>query len=90
MGSSARRWVPIPVPCNHFPSRIHLIWSLWRVGNQVHYITLSVADQTYNVNTYFTAQPNWYQEEIDIAFQMGGNYKQQPYSVWLDEVNLAN
>ena len=56
----------------------------------MHYITLSVADQTYNVNTYFTAQPNWYQEEIDIAFQMGGNYKQQPYSVWLDEVNLAN
>jgi hypothetical protein len=83
-------WVPIPVPCNHFPSNtwIHLIWSLERVGNQVHYITLSVADQTYNVNTYFTAQPNWYQEEIDIAFQMDGNYKQQPFSVWLDEVNL--
>jgi hypothetical protein len=51
-------------------------------------MTLSVADQTYNVNTCFTAQPNWYQEEIDIAFQMDGNYKQQPYSVCLDEVNL--
>jgi hypothetical protein len=83
-------WVPIPVPCNHFPSNtwIRLIWTLERVGNQVHYITLSVADQTYNVNTYFAAQPNWYQEEIDIAFQMDGNYKQQPFSVWLDEVNL--
>ncbi len=83
-------WVPIPVPCNHFPSNtwIHLIWDLERVGNQVHYKTLSVADQTYNVDTYFTAEPNWFQEEIDIAFQMDGNYKQQPYSVWLDEVNL--
>jgi hypothetical protein len=29
----------------------------------VHYITLNVADQTYNVDTYFTAQPNWHQEE---------------------------
>ena len=44
--------------------------------------------QVYNVDTYYTAQPNWYQEEIDIAFQMDGNYAQQPYSVWLDEVNL--
>jgi len=83
-------WVPIPVPCNHFPSNtwIHLVWQLERVGDQVHYITLTVADQTYTVDTYFTAQPNWTQEEIDIAFQMDGNYKQEPYSVWLDEVNL--
>ena len=69
-------WVPIPEPCNYFPSNtwIHLILTLERVGNQVHYITLTVADQTYNVDTYFTAQPNWIQEEIDIAFQMDGNY----------------
>jgi hypothetical protein len=31
---------------------------------------------------------HWYQEEIDIAFQMDGNNAQQPYNVWLDEVNL--
>ncbi|HEY6250495.1 MAG TPA: hypothetical protein VI685_11085 [Candidatus Angelobacter sp.] len=70
-------WVPIPVPCNHFPSQtwIHLVWTLERVGNQVHDVTLSVADQTYNVDVHFTAQPKWYQEEIDIAFQMNGNYK---------------
>ena len=83
-------WVAIPVPCKHFPSNtwIHLIWTLERVGNQVHYISLNVDDKTYDVDTYFTAQPNWFQEEIDIAFQMDGNYKQEPYSVWLDEVNL--
>lgn len=83
-------WVPTSVPCNHFPSNtwIHLVWNLERVGNQVHYIDVSVADQTYNVDTYYTAQPNWFQEEIDIAFQMDGNYKQEPYDVWLDEVNL--
>ena len=83
-------WVPIPVPCNHFPSQtwIHLVWTLERVGDQVHYVTLSVAEETYNVDVYFTAQPKWYQEEIDIAFQMDGNYKQQSYNVWLDKVNL--
>jgi Bacterial Ig domain len=83
-------WVPTSIACNHFPSNtwIHLIWTLERVGNQVHYVTLNVANQEYNVDTYYTAQPNWYQEEIDIAFQLDGNYEQQPYDVWLDEVTL--
>ena len=85
------KWQVTDVPCTPFPSNtwIHLEWTLERVGNQVHYITLNVANQTYNVDTYYTAQPNWYQEEIDIAFQMDGNYKQQPYDVWLDEVTLS-
>ena len=84
-------WVPTSVACDYFPSNtwVHLIWTLERVGNQVHYMTLNVADQTYNIDTYYTAQPNWDQEGIDIAFQMDGNYKQQPYNVWLDEVNLS-
>jgi len=84
------KWVPTSVPCKHFPSNTweHLIWTLERVGNQVHYITLRVDDQDYDVDTYYTAQPNWYQEEIDIAFQLDGNYEQQPYNVWLDEVTL--
>jgi hypothetical protein len=83
-------WKPTDVPCNHFPSNtwIHLIWNFERVGEQVHYINVSVADHVYDVDTYYTAQPDWFQEEIDIAFQMDGNYKQQPYNVWLDEVNL--
>jgi hypothetical protein len=83
-------WVPISIPCDHFPSNtwIHLVWQLERVGNQVHYISVTVADQEYPVDIYYTAQPKWYQEEIDIAFQMDGNYKQAPYNVWLDKVNL--
>lgn len=84
-------WVPTSVPCNHFPSAtwIHLIWTLERVGDQVHYISVSVADQSYTVDTYYTAQPNWYEEGINIAFQLDGNYEQQAYNVWLDEVNLT-
>lgn len=83
-------WRLTSVPCNHFPSNtwIHVIWNLERVGNQVHYITLTVGDQTYTIDTYYMAEPNWTQEEIDVAFQMDGNYAQQPYDVWLDEVNL--
>lgn len=57
-------------------------------GNQVHYISLTVDDSSYDIDTYYPAQSNWNQEEIDIAFQMDGNFAQQPYDVWLDEVNL--
>ena len=55
---------------------------------QVDYISLSVAGQNYTIDTHYTAEPKWYAEEIDSAFQIDGNYKQQPYSVWLDEVTL--
>ena len=59
-----------------------------RVGNQVQCIPLNVADQGYDVDTYHTAQLGWYQEEIDVAFQMDGNYAQQTYVEWPEEVNL--
>ncbi len=84
-------WTPTTYDCTPFPANtwIHLVWNVERVGNQVHYISLTVGDQTYNVDTYFQNQPNWTLEEIDVAFQMDGNYKQEPYNVWLDKVTLT-
>ncbi len=84
-------WEPTIYDCKPFPANqwIHLVWNVERVGNQVHYISLTVGDQTYNVDTYFQNQPDWTLEEIDVAFQMDGNYKQEPYNVWLDKVTLT-
>ena len=84
-------WQPTIYNCNPFPANTwnHLVWNVERVGNQVHYISLTVADQTYNVDTYYSNQSNWTLEEIDVAFQMDGNYKQEPYNVWLDKVQLT-
>ncbi len=84
-------WKPTIYDCKPFPANtwIHLVWNLERVGNQVHYISLTVGDQTYNVDTYYPNEPNWTLEEIDVAFQMDGNYKQEPYNVWLDQVKLT-
>ena len=79
------------MPCNTFPAKtwIHLIWKFERVGNQVHYITLQVGDQTYDVDTYYNNQVDWTLEEIDNAFQMDLQQPPIPYSVWLDQVNLT-
>ncbi len=84
-------WQPTQFPCTPFPANtwIHLVWNFERVGEQVHYISLTVGDQLYNVDTYYPNQPNWTSEEIDVAFQMDGDYAQQPYNVWLDEVKLT-
>jgi len=84
-------WKPTSVDCKPFPANtwIHLVWNVERVGDQVHYIALTVGDQTYNIETYYPDQPDWTLEEIDVAFQMDGNYKQAPYNVWLDKVSLT-
>ena len=84
-------WKPTIYDCKPFPANtwIHLIWDVERVGNQVHYISLTVGDQVYNVDTYYDNQPDWTLEEIDDAFQMDGNYAEQPYNVWLDKVSLT-
>lgn len=84
-------WRPTNVPCNPFPSNqwIHLVWRFERVGEQVHYISLQVGDQTYKVDTYYNDQPGWTLEEIDTAFQMDMAEPPVPFNVWLDQVNLT-
>jgi len=84
-------WRESNVPCNPFPANtwIHLIWQFERVGNQVHYISLQVGDQTYNVDTYYNNQADWTLEEIDTAFQMDLAQPPVAYNVWLDQVNLT-
>ena len=69
---SVGMWKPTGFPCNTFPAKTwnHLTWNLERVGNQAHYVSLTVNGQTYNVDTYYNNQPGWTLEEIDTAFQM--------------------
>ena len=84
-------WEATSIPCQPFPANtwIHLVWQLERVGNQVHYISLTVGDQTFQVNQYFPNQQNWTLEEIDNAFQLDLDAVGTPYNVWLDQVNLT-
>ena len=84
-------WRATSVPCDPFPANQwnHLIWNVERVGAQVHYITLTVNDQVYTVDTYYNNEQGWDLEEIDTAFQMDLDSNADPYNVWLDEVNLT-
>jgi hypothetical protein len=70
--------------------RPYSVWALERVGDQVHYVSLAVNDQVYNLDLFYASQsqPAWTMEDIDLAFQMDVNGSQQPYNVWLDNVTL--
>jgi hypothetical protein len=85
------KWVPSSAPCNTVTSNKwhHLTWQFDRVNNQVHYISVTLDGTTMPLNLTFPPQPNWKEEDIDIAFQMDGNYHQTPYNVWLDNVTLT-
>lgn len=76
-------WVPTAIDCKPFPANtwIHLVWQVERVGNQVHYISLKVGDETYIVDTYYRIRPTghwkrltrlsrwtWTREEILTTF----------------------
>jgi len=83
-------WYPTNVPCTPFPANqwIHLVWTVERVNDQMHYISLQVGDQVYTIDTYYNNQ-TWTLEEIDNAFQMDLAQPPVPYNVWLDQVNLT-
>lgn len=88
---AVKGWQPTTVPCNPFPANtwIHLVWTFERAGEKVHYVSLAINDQLFPLNLYYSNQSNWTMEDIDVAFQMDGNFRQDPYTVWLDNVSLT-
>lgn len=90
-GSGNGTWKETSVECPRFPANQwqHIVLTAERVGQQVHYIGLQVNGTYYPLDLYYGAQQNWPLGGINVAFQLDGNYKQQPYNAWLDEVSLT-
>ena len=87
----AGKWVPSSVPCNPFSANTwhHLVWQFERSDSQVHYINVTIDNQTTSVDVFHNAQPDSGGDGISVAFQLDGDSTQQPYNVWLDEVTLT-
>lgn len=90
-GAPNTGWQKTSAPCPQFQANTwyHIIWTLERIGQQVHYVSLQVNDTTYPLDLYESAQSGWSMGQINVAFQMDGNSQQTPYNVWLDKVALA-
>lgn len=83
-------WVNTGVPCS-VPSANqwhHLTWELYRDDYQAHFVALTLDGVKHDVNMAFWVQPSGV-SEINVAFQMDGDYAQHPYDAWLDNVTLS-
>jgi hypothetical protein len=85
-----QKWHPTGVPCNPVNnSWNHLVIQAQRTSdNHLLFQSISLNGQTAALNYYETPTPTtWY--GITINYQQDGNYKQQPYSIWLDKVTFT-
>jgi hypothetical protein len=85
------KWVTTKVPCQPFPANTwhHLVWQFERVNQQVHYVSVTVDDNSSPVDIFRNPQTHWNSDDLNVAFQMDGDFKQDPYNVWLDQVSLT-
>jgi len=85
------RWETTTVACPVVSADTwhHLTWKVERVNGQVHYISVTLDGNVSTVNTYYNPQQHYGGNDLNVAFQMDGDYRQDPYSVWLDNFSLS-
>ena len=86
------KWVKTGVACNPVNNAWnHVVIQMQRTwDNQIFYQSITLNGVTSPINKYYgknSAPSGWY--GITLNFQMDGNYKQEPYSVYLDKLNFT-
>jgi hypothetical protein len=88
--NSGQKWHPTGIPCNPVNNAWnHLIIRVQRTSaNHLLFQSISLNGQTTTLNYDEVPIPTtWY--GITINYQQDGNYKQQPYSIWLDNLTFS-
>lgn len=83
------KWFSTDVACPQVSAKQwhHLVWHLERVGNQAHYIGVTLDGNYMPVEKYF--DPHKYGKQgISVAVQLDGDYRQSPYKLWIDQMSL--
>jgi hypothetical protein len=83
------RWVSTGIGCSAPPAYTwnHLVWEFERVNGQLHFIAVTLNGVKHYVNRYYWPRSSG-ASELNVAFQMDGNYAQTSYKVWLDKTTL--
>ena len=85
------KWISTGIPCqplNNYWN--HLILKVQRTtDNQLYYESITLNGVTNSINQYYSpwSTPGWY--GVVVNFQLDGNYKQTPYTVYLDNLNFT-
>ena len=88
----AEKWETTSVSCPPVAANQwhHLTWQVERVNGKAHYISVTLDGDVHQVDKYYNPQQHFHGDGISVAFQLDGNYRQDPYSVWLDNVSLSS
>ncbi len=84
-------WQNTSVPCTAFAAYTwnHLVLQFQRTSNdKLVFVSVTINGQTHYFNRQFDPMRTS-ASELNVAFQMDGNFRQTPYSVWLDKVTLT-
>ncbi|HUR36901.1 MAG TPA: hypothetical protein VM009_03725, partial [Terriglobales bacterium] len=83
------KWVNTGIPCARPTAYAwhHLVWEFKRSGDAVVFISVTVDGKKSYVNREFWSKPSS-ARELNVAFQMDGNYSQADYSTWADKIML--
>jgi len=86
-----KKWTPTGIACNPVSnSWNHLVIQVQRTtDNHLTYQSITLNGQTHTLNWTFShySEPGWY--GITVNYQMDGNYKQTPYTVYVDKLNFT-
>ena len=89
-GNADGNWLSTGVACSAPAAYVwhHLTWEFTRTATQVIYVGFTYDGVTHYVNRTYTARPSSV-NELNVAFQMDGDYAMHAYSTWLDKVSLT-
>ena len=85
-----QQWHKTGIPCNPIPNAWnHLVLQVQRTSdNHLLFQSITLNGATSVLNYYEDPTPTtWY--GVTINYQQDGNYKQAPYSIWLDNLNFS-
>lgn len=85
------KWISTGIPCKPLNnSWNHLVLQFERTSaNNLRYKSITLNGVTNTLDWYYPpfSAPGWY--GVVVNFQLDGNYKQSPYSVYLDNFNFT-
>ena len=89
----SNKWVDLPkIPCHKFKPGVwtRVIWYMKRTwDNKMHYVSLTVGDTTYQVNSYQPTNMSTWNSTLGVQFQQDMNKYAVDYSIWVDKVKLS-
>jgi hypothetical protein len=89
-GNAAGNWISTGIACSAPTAFVwhHLTWEFQRTATNVIFVGFTYDGVTHYVNRSYPARGSSV-HEMNVAFQMDGDFAMHAYSTWLDKVTLT-